>query len=106
MPLHVFQLTADALNEQERAVNGSKIAVLGLSYKENVGDPRESPSKVVVEELKKRGAQVHLVDPYVDEQTLRALAIPEATVYDLSLIHISEPTRLLSISYAVLCLKK
>lgn len=82
MPLHVFQLTADALNEQERAVNGSKIAVLGLSYKENVGDPRESPSKVVVEELKKRGAQVHLVDPYVDEQTLRALAIPEATAYD------------------------
>ena len=82
MPLHVFQLTADALNEQERAVNGSKIAVLGLSYKENVGDPRESPSKVVVEELKKRGAQVHLVDPYVDEQTLGALAIPEATAYD------------------------
>ena len=82
MPLHVFQLVADALNEQERAVNGSKIAVLGLSYKENVGDPRESPSKVVVEELRKRGAQVHLVDPYVDEQTLRALAIPEATAYD------------------------
>jgi nucleotide sugar dehydrogenase len=82
MPLHVFQLVADALNERERAVNGSKIAVLGLSYKENVGDPRESPSKVVVEELKKRGAQVHLVDPYVDEQTLRALAIPEATAYD------------------------
>ena len=82
MPMHVFQLVADALNEQERAVNGSKIAVLGLSYKENVGDPRESPSKVVVEELKKRGAQVHLVDPYVDEQTLGALAIPEATAYD------------------------
>ena len=82
MPLHVFQLVADALNEQERAVNGSKIAVLGLSYKENVGDPRESPSKVVVGELKKRGAQVHLVNPYVDEQTLRALAIPEATAYD------------------------
>ena len=82
MPLHVFQLVADALNEQERAVNGSKIAVLGLSYKENVDDPRESPSKVVVGELKKRGAQVHLVDPYVDEQTLGALAIPEATAYD------------------------
>ncbi|MGZ4926489.1 MAG: nucleotide sugar dehydrogenase, partial [Halobacteriota archaeon] len=82
MPLHVFQLIADALNERERAVNGSKIAVLGLSYKENVGDPRESPSKVIVEELKKRGAHVHLVDPYVDEQTLRALATPEATAYD------------------------
>ena len=82
MPQHVFQLVADALNEQERSVNGSKIAVLGLSYKENVGDPRESPSEVVVGELKKRGARVHLVDPYVDERTLRALAIPEATAYE------------------------
>jgi nucleotide sugar dehydrogenase len=82
MPQHVFQLVADALNEQKRAVNGSKIAVLGLSYKENVGDYRESPSAVVVEELKKRGAQVHLVDPYIDERELRALAIPDATVYD------------------------
>jgi UDP-N-acetyl-D-mannosaminuronate dehydrogenase len=82
MPHHVFQLVADALNEQERAVNGSKIAVLGLSYKENVGDYRESPSEVLISELKKRGAQVHLVDPYVDERDLRALAIPEATAYD------------------------
>ncbi len=82
MPQHVFQLVADALNEQERSVHGSRIAVLGLSYKENVGDARESPSAVVVEELKKRGAQVHVVDPYVDERELRALAIPEATAYD------------------------
>ena len=82
MPQHVFQLASDALNEQERAVKGSKIAVLGLSYKENVGDSRESPSEVVVGELTKRGAQVHLVDPYVDERALRALAIPEATAYD------------------------
>ena len=82
MPHHVFQLVADALNEQERAVNGSKIAVLGLSYKENVGDYRESPSEVLISELKKRGAKVHLVDPYVDERDLRALAIPEATAYD------------------------
>jgi nucleotide sugar dehydrogenase len=82
MPLHVVQLLVDALNEHERAVNGSKIAVLGLSYKENIGDCRESPSEVLVGELKKRGAQVHLVDPYIDEQTLRALAIPEATAYD------------------------
>ena len=81
MPQHVFQLVADALNKQERAVNGSKIAVLGISYKENVGDARESPSEVVVEELKKRGAQVHAVDPYVGESVLRALAIPEATAY-------------------------
>ena len=82
MPFHVFQLVVDALNEQERSVNGSKIAVLGLSYKENVGDSRQSPSAVLVGELKKRGAHVHLVDPYVGELALRALAIPEVTAYE------------------------
>ena len=82
MPHHVFQLVVDALNDRERSVNGSKIAVLGLSYKENIGDRRESPSEVLVEELKKRGAQVHLVDPYIDERDLQALALPEATAYD------------------------
>jgi len=82
MPHHVSQLVADALNEQERAVNGSKIAVLGLSYKENVGDYRESPCEVVVGELKKRGAQVHLVDPYIEQSTLKKFAFPEKNAYD------------------------
>lgn len=81
MPLHVVELLVDALNERERAVNGSKIAVLGASYKAEVGDQRESPSEVLVRELTRRGALVHVVDPCVDEQALRALAIPEATVY-------------------------
>jgi UDP-N-acetyl-D-galactosamine dehydrogenase len=55
MPLHVFELLVDALNECERAVRGSKVVVLGFSYKENVGDPRESPDVTLLEELKKKG---------------------------------------------------
>jgi nucleotide sugar dehydrogenase len=82
MPLHVLQLIVDALNEQERAVKQSKIAVLGLSYKENIGDYRESSSAVLLEELSKRGARVHLVDPYIEQETLRKFAIPEMTAYD------------------------
>ena len=82
MPLHVVQLLVDALNECERAVKGSKIAVLGFSYKEHVGDYRESPSEVLVDELTRRGGLIYLVDPYVDEQALQASAIPEATAYD------------------------
>ena len=82
MPHHMFQLVADALNENERAVNRSKVVVLGLSYKENIGDARESPSEVLVGELKKRGARVHVVDPHVDEQTVRALATPDATALE------------------------
>jgi len=55
MPMHVFKLLVDALNECERAVKGSKVVVLGFSYKENVGDARESPVEVFVEELRKKG---------------------------------------------------
>ena len=82
MPLHVFQLIADALNEKRRPVNQSKIVVLGLSYKEDLGDHRESPTLVVIEQLKKRGAIVHLVDPHVEEAIVRQYATPEATAYD------------------------
>jgi nucleotide sugar dehydrogenase len=81
MPFHVLSLIVDALNEQSRAVKGSKIVVLGLAYKENVGDYRESPSAVLIEELTKKGADVHLVDPYVEESALREFATPEKTVY-------------------------
>jgi nucleotide sugar dehydrogenase len=81
MPLHVVDLLVDALNERGRPVKGSKIAVLGASYKAEVGDQRESPSQVLVRELVRRGALVHIVDPYVNEEALRTLGIPEATAY-------------------------
>ena len=81
MPFHVLNLIVDALNEQSRAVKGSKIAILGLTYKENVGDYRESPSQVLIEELTKKGADVHLVDPYVEESVLKEFATPEETAY-------------------------
>jgi UDP-N-acetyl-D-mannosaminuronate dehydrogenase len=82
MPLHVLELVMDALNERERAVNHSKIAVLGLSYKENTGDYRQSPTEVLVGELKKTGARVHLVDPYIEQSILSKFALPEKTAYD------------------------
>src|ERR1019366_7248730 len=81
MPLDVLNLIADTLNEEGREAKGSKIAVLGLTYKENVGDYRESPSVVLIEELKKKGADVHLVDPYIEECVLREFATPEETAY-------------------------
>lgn len=67
MPKHVFGLLTDALNENERSVKGSKIVVLGLSYKENVGDDRESPSEELIEELKHNKAIISIVDPYIEK---------------------------------------
>jgi UDP-N-acetyl-D-glucosamine dehydrogenase len=65
MPERVVHRVADALNSQQRAINGSKILVLGLAYKPNVDDERESPSYVLMKLLTERGAEVQYHDPYV-----------------------------------------
>ncbi len=65
MPEYVIHRVADALNERSKSVKGSKVLVLGLAYKPNVDDDRESPSYVLMELLKHRGAQVSYHDPYV-----------------------------------------
>jgi UDP-N-acetyl-D-glucosamine dehydrogenase len=65
MPEHVVHRVADALNAQSKAIKGSNILVLGLAYKANVDDERESPSYVLMELLAERGAEVAYYDPYV-----------------------------------------
>jgi UDP-N-acetyl-D-glucosamine dehydrogenase len=56
-----------ALNQQSKAVNGSKIAVLGVSYKAGVGDTRESPALRLIAQLQALGAEVHYHDAFVPE---------------------------------------
>jgi UDP-N-acetyl-D-glucosamine dehydrogenase len=65
MPDYVVRRVADALNDRQKAIKGSRILVLGLAYKPNVDDERESPSYVLMEKLQARGAQVAYYDPYV-----------------------------------------
>jgi UDP-N-acetyl-D-glucosamine dehydrogenase len=65
MPEHVVHKVADALNTQRKAIKGSKILILGLAYKPNVDDERESPSYVLMNLLAARGAEVAYYDPYV-----------------------------------------
>ena len=65
MPEYVIVRIADALNAKKKAINGSKILVLGLSYKKDVDDIRESPSIELIEMLKARGAKVDYNDPHV-----------------------------------------
>jgi UDP-N-acetyl-D-glucosamine dehydrogenase len=65
MPQHVVQRVVDALNSQRKALNGSRILVLGLAYKPNVDDERESPSYVLMDLLSERGVVVEYFDPYV-----------------------------------------
>jgi UDP-N-acetyl-D-glucosamine dehydrogenase len=64
MPYHVITSTIGALNQQKKAINGSKVLVLGVAYKKDIDDLRESPALTIIELLQKEGAQVSYHDPY------------------------------------------
>lgn len=64
MPYHVLASVSKALNSQKKSLNGSRVLVLGLAYKKDIDDLRESPSLTIIELLQKEGAQVSYNDPY------------------------------------------
>ena len=78
MPYYVVQKTADALNERGRTIKGAKILILGIAYKKNVDDMRESPSLKLLELYKEKGAIVDYNDPYIPE-------IPKLRHYNLDM---------------------
>jgi UDP-N-acetyl-D-glucosamine dehydrogenase len=65
MPSYVIQRTMDALNERKKALNGAKILVMGLAYKSDVDDERESPSFHILDKLLEKGAIAEFYDPHV-----------------------------------------
>jgi UDP-N-acetyl-D-glucosamine dehydrogenase len=65
MPAHVVERTARALNRHGKSLRGSKALVLGLSYKADIDDDRESPSFEIIERLRAAGAEVAYCDPYI-----------------------------------------
>ena len=67
MPEFVVQRIIDALNSQKKSLNGSRVHVIGVAYKRDVNDLRESPALEVLELLAHRGATVSYTDPYVPE---------------------------------------
>jgi UDP-N-acetyl-D-glucosamine dehydrogenase len=64
MPYHVLDSVARALNQQKKAINGSKVLMLGVAYKKDIDDLRESPALTIIELLKNAGAEVSYNDPY------------------------------------------
>lgn len=65
MPYYVVQKTIDALNERDKNIKGAKILILGIAYKKNVDDMRESPSLKLIELYRKKGALVDYNDPHI-----------------------------------------
>jgi UDP-N-acetyl-D-glucosamine dehydrogenase len=67
MPEHVVQLIADGLNDERKSLNGSRVLVLGVAYKKDIDDVRESPALSIIDRLRAKGAEVRYHDPYVSE---------------------------------------
>ena len=82
MPEYCCDRAMEALNENRKAMNGANILVLGVAYKQDIDDYRESPAIRVIEALKKRGAVVTYYDPFVPEYRENGVVekgIPELT---------------------------
>jgi len=72
MPEHVVELVTKGLNQHRKPVNGSKLLIIGVAYKRDIDDMRESPALAIIEKLQKLGAEVIYHDPYVPEIRLEA----------------------------------
>src|SRR4030095_7411239 len=94
MPAHVVSVVAEALNARKQALNGSRILVLGVAYKPDITDVRESPALDVIEGLLAQGAAVAYHDPFVpvvrlNERELSSVALDERTIADASCVLIT-----------------
>jgi UDP-N-acetyl-D-glucosamine dehydrogenase len=78
MPYRVVEALSEALNQRGRSVKGSRILVLGLAYKRDIDDLRESPSLTLIELLRKRDAEVSYNDPFIP-------AVGRGRHYDLNM---------------------
>lgn len=86
MPEYVVSRVAEALNEDRKALNGSKVLVIGMAYKRDVGDVRESPSLDIARLLRDRGAAVSYHDPWVEEVSIdgwKVSSLPKLTAQAL-----------------------
>jgi len=90
MPHYVIERLSAALNDVGKPVRGSKIALLGIAYKKDVDDPRESPSFELLEILLDRGAQVTYNDPHVPQlPRMRHRRVPEMKSRELTAAYLS-----------------
>ena len=85
MPDHVVELVSEALNRTGKAIRGSKVLVMGVAYKADIDDVRESPSLDIMEKLRERGAKIEYCDPHVasirfNEGTLKSVPFTAASL--------------------------
>ena len=75
MPNHIFNLISVNLNKHQKSLNGSNILILGVSYKKDINDTRESPALDIIQLLHNGGAKIDYYDPYVPNLNFSKLSI-------------------------------
>ena len=75
MPEYVLERMTDALNSAKKSINGSRVHVLGVAYKKDVGDVRESPALDILELLHRRGGQLSYSDPFVPSLQISGMTL-------------------------------
>lgn len=83
MPAYVVERVQDELNMRGKALHGSRIAILGVTYKPNVSDQRETPAIPIVKLLRERGAEIAYVDPHVQQWTVGGVEVTKWELPDL-----------------------
>jgi UDP-N-acetyl-D-glucosamine dehydrogenase len=94
MPYHIVDSMVEALSRRNKALNGSRVLILGVAYKKDIDDLRESPSLTIIEQLKVRGAEVDYNDPYFPtvgkgrkyDLNMRSVSLDNVGDYDCVLI--------------------
>ncbi|WP_128379420.1 nucleotide sugar dehydrogenase [Streptomyces cavernae] len=81
MPVHVVNRAADLLNDHSKAIRGSRILLLGVTYKPDISDQRESPALTVAENLRARGAELVYFDPRVENWTVGGVPVERVDDY-------------------------
>jgi len=93
MPNYVISRISELMNRKEKLLKNSKILILGVAYKKDIGDTRESPAIDIIESLLEKSAEVSFYDPYVDElivnkeSILKEQDLESISSYDLVIIH-------------------
>lgn len=87
MPQYVVELVADALNDRGRALKGARVLLLGVAYKANVGDVRDSPALEIIDVLRAKGADVAYHDPFVPVVTVSGASLKSVDWEEVDLGH-------------------
>ena len=93
MPNYVVSRISELMNRKEKLLKNSKILILGVAYKKDIGDTRESPAIDIIESLLEKSAEVSFYDPYVDElivnkeSILKEQDLESISNYDMVIIH-------------------